>query len=999
LFGFVKSFLQMKKITQYILMCTTLIAFLLPKEAQASHAAGAEITYVWLHDSTYQVFYHFYRDCKGIPEPSTVDVCYYPTCSGLSSGTLTLTKLVTLPSGDDNGTEVLTPCPGRPTTCTSDTSTIPGYREWWYQGTTPGLGACDYWSFSHGESARNNAIINLQSPGSRNLYVEATLNNSEAFNISSPYFTVKPVPYICNNLPYTYNNGAYDNNGDSLNFECLNPLDGSGCPPSPSNIPYVTGCSLPSNPLPCSSTFVFSNTTGQMSFTPNTIGPSVITVRANAWRIFGSTWKKVGSVMRDIQVIVSSCNTPLPTAGPVPGTVVGSSLTSGTINACANVPFGFCYDAKTTVSGHILVVKDNHKAFGSSTTAVPTVSYVGMYTDSVRGCFSWTPGLRDTGLKIYTVTITDSTCTGVGIPLSATYAIPIYIWPTTTILSDTTMCPGDSITLTAIGGGGFIWDALSGGSGTSSLSTLSGNKVIAKPTNTTFYTVYSSKNIFCAKNRDTVQVNVVPYPKTFTIDTAACIGSTIQLFVPDTTVASDISVAFKWSPGTYLSNPNVQNPSCTPLGNALYDAQVIYGGKSKCATHVTVSVKALKFFKLLNKDTSVCKNVPISVNASGDLEYYYTWTPATGVSNPNILNPIITADTTRTYTITSHHVACPDSSASFTVTVEQTPLVSAGPDKTICSGDTITLTGSAVPFNSDYIYQWSPDTLVTNPHGPVTVFKGTKTTNMVLEASTPAGCKGSDTVAINVLISKFLKLSPDTGICPGDTANLRATADSIQSVTWFATPYNIDNNQGQSIHAWPSLGQYYTVIGKNQKNCSDTEQIRVSVNPAAIVNLPDSVILYPGQTYQISPEGNCLYYTWSPPYGLNAYDISNPIAQPDVNTRYYAYGVTEAGCKTIDSIDVLVSYDSYINVPNAFTPGSGPGSVLKVLHLGDATLKSFIVFNRWGVKMFETSDINKGWDGTLNGTPQPLGVYVYTVEAYTAKGKRIYKQGNVTLLR
>ena len=49
--------------------------------------------------------------------------------------------------------------------------------------------------------------------------------------------------------------------------------------------------------------------------------------------------------------------------------------------------------------------------------------------------------------------------------------------------------------------------------------------------------------------------------------------------------------------------------------------------------------------------------------------------------------------------------------------------------------------------------------------------------------------------------------------------------------------------------------------------------------------------------------------------------------------------------------------------------------------------------------MFETTDINKGWDGTYKGTPQPIGVFVYQVEAVTSIGTKIEKHGNVTLIR
>jgi len=995
----------MKKSTPYLISLLCLILALVPLHARATHAAGAEITYVWERDSTFHIYYHFYRDCKGIPEPGSVDLCITNSCGLSIVSPITLNKMISLPDGSDNGTEVLIPCPGRPTTCSSDTSTIPGYREWWYDNTVTLSGPCDYWTFSHGENARNSGIINLNvSSGSVVLYVEATLNNKDAPQNSSAYFTVKPVPYICNNNPYTYNNGAYDNNGDSLNFECLNPQTASGsCPPS-SDVSYVSTtvpvicCSLPSNPLPCGGTFVFSSTTGQMSFTPNETGPSVLTVRANEWRNISGTWKKVGSVMRDIQVIVRPCNTPLPTAAPVPGSVIGCSLASGIINACATIPMSFCYDAKTSQAGHILTVKDNHKAFSGP----PTISYIGIFTDSIRGCFYWTPSYRDTGLKIYTVTITDSTCTGVGIPLSATYAIPIHIWPVTQILSDTIICPGDSVRLQAIGGGGFRWGIDSSvytGSTTATMSDTAGTYITVKPTVTTRYTVYSSSNIYCSKTRDTVTVLVVPAPKKLTIDTAACVGSTIQLFVPDTTPTAGISVKFKWAPPTYLSNANVQNPFCTPFADALYSATVTYGGVSKCPTVATVHVKALHYFKLLTRDTSVCKNVPITVNATGDPEYAYTWTPSFGVSNISSLTPIITADTTRTYTVTARHVACPDSSASFTLTVEQTPLVSVGQPKTICSGDTLHMFGIVVPNTYPYTYKWTPDTSVTNPTAQNTIFKGIVTTKLVFTATTGAGCKGSDSVVISVLPSKFLKVSQDTGICPGDTARLRVGGDSIVSVRWTAAPYNIDDSNSYTPSAWPSLSQNYVVYGRNAKNCRDTQSIHVTVNPAAVINIPDSVILYPGNSYQINPEGNCMYYTWTPPYGLNVTNISNPTAKPDVNTRYYAHGVTEAGCKATDSIDIYVADDSYINVPNAFTPGSGPGSTLKVLHLGDATLKNFAIYNRWGIKMFATGNVNEGWDGKFNGQPQPLGVYVYTVEAYTAKGKRVYKQGNITLFR
>ncbi|MCF8450910.1 MAG: gliding motility-associated C-terminal domain-containing protein, partial [Taibaiella sp.] len=59
----------------------------------------------------------------------------------------------------------------------------------------------------------------------------------------------------------------------------------------------------------------------------------------------------------------------------------------------------------------------------------------------------------------------------------------------------------------------------------------------------------------------------------------------------------------------------------------------------------------------------------------------------------------------------------------------------------------------------------------------------------------------------------------------------------------------------------------------------------------------------------------------------------------------------------------------------------------------------FRVYDRWGVVVFQTSNIDEGWDGTFKGVPQPVGVYIYDVSAVTNTGRDFTKSGNVTLLR
>ena len=163
--------------------------------------------------------------------------------------------------------------------------------------------------------------------------------------------------------------------------------------------------------------------------------------------------------------------------------------------------------------------------------------------------------------------------------------------------------------------------------------------------------------------------------------------------------------------------------------------------------------------------------------------------------------------------------------------------------------------------------------------------------------------------------------------------------------------------------------------------------------------MPDSVTLYPGESYQISPQTNCTHFSWFPAAGLDNAYISNPVAHPAVNTHYTVSATNEWGCKIVDSIDIFVDPQTLLTVPNAFTPGKGTNGTFAVIKRGIATLNSFRIYNRWGNMVFETTNIDQGWDGTYNGVPQPFDVYVYEIDATTTTGERFNKHGNVTLVR
>jgi gliding motility-associated-like protein len=268
---------------------------------------------------------------------------------------------------------------------------------------------------------------------------------------------------------------------------------------------------------------------------------------------------------------------------------------------------------------------------------------------------------------------------------------------------------------------------------------------------------------------------------------------------------------------------------------------------------------------------------------------------------------------------------------------------------------------------------------------------------VTVTVTTPAGCIGIDSAHITVYPGNFANLTPgQAAICPGDSVQLIVSGGI--SYHWYPSYYLSDTLSSDPI-VHPTTTQYYYAIVTSDHGCLDTVGVDVTVYPAAVLNLGDSISLYPGESYQFNPETNCLTFSWFPYLGLSDAYISNPVAMPDVSTKYIVHASTEWGCTTVDSVNVYVDPGTLLAIPNAFTPGTGPNNELKIIKRGIATLNYFRIFNRWGNKVFETTNIDEGWDGTFNGASQPYDVYVFEVEAVTNTGKIFRKQGNVTLIR
>jgi gliding motility-associated-like protein len=529
----------------------------------------------------------------------------------------------------------------------------------------------------------------------------------------------------------------------------------------------------------------------------------------------------------------------------------------------------------------------------------------------------------------------------------------------------------------------------------STLSCTTCPNPIAVSNGSGFYTVKVTDTNGCYR-RDTVSVFYTVFKPDAGPDTTTCQGTPVTL--NGSVMPAGNLYTYRWTPSSGLSSNSILNPSFSTAQSGTFTF-VLTVDSSFCSKNDSVTIDVLST-DLSGGDTAICKGAIIQPNLIGDPRYTYSWSPSKGLSNPNIMNPIIAADTTTTYVVTASHPACSTLVNYFQITVEPLPSVDLGPDRQMCQWEEVIVQSNVLPsWYSKYIYQWTSastgDSILAR--SPNHIYQGHHSTDLKLVVNTPAGCIDSDEVHITVHPGNFAVITPDTALCPNNSVILSVSGG--KSYRW-SPPLFLSDSTSSTVVSTPPADMSYTVFVIDQFGCKDTVHTSIDILADGVLELGPDITMYLGDTVQMNPATNCHYFLWTPPTGLSATTISNPRAFPQVNTKYIVTARTENGCVAIDSINVIVLSESALDLPNAFTPGnSGSNNRLKVIRRGQATLNYFKIFNRWGNLIFQSSDIDEGWDGKYNGIPQPMGVYVYLVEAVTPSGRKFTKSGNVMLIR
>jgi gliding motility-associated-like protein len=373
-------------------------------------------------------------------------------------------------------------------------------------------------------------------------------------------------------------------------------------------------------------------------------------------------------------------------------------------------------------------------------------------------------------------------------------------------------------------------------------------------------------------------------------------------------------MTYSWSPSTGLSNPAIADPVASPISTTEYF--VTGTSANGCTAKDTVSIIIYpKSVIAKTRDTTICKNSPLQLFASGGINY--VWSPATTLNDENISNPVASPTEYTTYYVLVTDANTCTYADSVKLSIRPDPVFTISLPDTICVNSLVQLTAGG-----GNIYSWQPATSLNNAAIPDPVAKPPVTTNYSVNI-TETICNNSTTLSTTVIVNQLPPVKADKSIdidCSNDHSQLNAAG---------------------------------------------------------------------AQTY-----------IWSPVSSLDNPFVSNPVATPASSTLYIVKGTDASGCFNYDSImvNVLLTNASGYNMPNAFTPNNdGVNDCYGIRLWGMIQQLEFSIYNRWGERIFFTTNPNACWNGIYKGVMQQSGVYVYMIKAKTACGET-FRKGFFTLI-
>jgi gliding motility-associated-like protein len=447
-----------------------------------------------------------------------------------------------------------------------------------------------------------------------------------------------------------------------------------------------------------------------------------------------------------------------------------------------------------------------------------------------------------------------------------------------------------------------------------------------------------------------------------------CTGQSVTLSANTSSAAT-----YTWSTGAHTSTIQVNTPG-------IYTVQVSNSCGSSSQTATVTSGSAAPTLTVVSTNTLLCSGQSATLSLNGSTGTY-TW--STGATTPTI---VVNSFGAYSATVTN---SCGQATAFIQINASTTPTVSISPAAPVlCPGMNTTLTASGNMTN----YQWSTGA-TGNPNQISVSTPGIYTVSI----SNLCGTATASVTVSSFTMDPLIVSASSTTICPNETATLTASGGGIQgnspTYTWM--------NSSITGPVVTTTGGTVTVVATN--SCGSYSQSIVVYNfpvNAALTANPVSGVKPLTVTFTNGSTG-ATGYNWIFGNGNTATGFSvSPQTYVAAGDYTASITVTDGVCSDQAFVVIHVLNETpELVVPNVFTPNND--FINDFFKVRGSNISDFhaAIYDRWGLELFNWSDVAQGWDGKVNGNLCNDGVYFYIISCRDFDNKDIKKQGSFTLLR
>jgi gliding motility-associated-like protein len=702
----------------------------------------------------------------------------------------------------------------------------------------------------------------------------------------------------------------------------------------------------PLTPTICFGSSIVLSAAGANNYTwsPNTAISSTVGANVTVSPTVTTTYQIIGEA--------STCtNTAARTVTVIPLPVINIALSSPTM--CMNNFNGSINSITVTANG---------------ATTYNWTGFTGITANTNAGSPIFVTAIPNSPVGTGTVVGSVGTCTG-----GATFTVIAAPNPIISVPS-VSVCQGKSVDIVASGAQTYQW------SPPTSLSSTSGSTVTANPVQTTVYSVIgSSLNCQSPTQQTTVDVVANPVIVIIPITPTICAGSPIGLSAFGAT-------NYTWSPNQDINTINGANVIVNPTVTTVY--QVL--GEAATCTSVAqrqVSVIPLPNLSAIVSPSVICEGDQANINANGANSY--TWSPTYGLSSSNANFVIANPTVSMVYGLVGSNGIC---SRSISVILNVTPrpllLLSTNNPK-ICKGASSTIFASGAMS-----YSWTP-ALSGNITNTTMATVSPSVTSSYTVTGYNAGCPFTKEIVIEVVQTITASISNSLEICEGESTRL--SADGSNFYVW-SPGSSLSNSLISQPYAEPKISTVYTVYVSDGGNCPVSATVFIQVNPIPTVSAGPDQILNSDEPMYLDAKGTGTL-TWTFGDGILCHVCPNTQLTTNAGGTYKVQSLNEFGCKATDEMNIVITNDYSVYIPNIFTPNyDGKNETFLVYGVGISNI-SVTIFDRWGTELYHDDNQTKGWDGTFKDEICKNDVYVYMVKFTALDGKKHTKTGHVTLLK